>query len=110
MELEDGKSEYDHSHFNRCIARDELMSTWNLNEADSRTIGVISIKTRRKKNNNKARWEMGERMSWVNKSGSELLEKKCKDLDKTKSRAPFCEGWSERCTSDRTGVGGILPK
>ncbi|ORC82118.1 surface protease GP63 [Trypanosoma theileri] len=105
--LENQEDHENSSHWERLIAKDELMSTY-IGETSGMYYTNLTLAAFEDMKFYKAVFEKAEPMSWGNQSGCEFLQGK-KDTTKTEYSTLFCKDDDAKtilkCTSDRFALG-----
>ncbi|PBJ71598.1 surface protease GP63 [Trypanosoma cruzi cruzi] len=105
MELQDqeGDGSTLESHWSRCHAKDELMAP--IGGAGDHT--ELTLAAFADLGYFKVNWKLAEPMGWGKKSGCELLQKRCSELNLSKYSHMFCNinDGVKRCASDRYSSG-----
>ncbi|ORC83448.1 surface protease GP63, partial [Trypanosoma theileri] len=107
MKLEKDAQHYYYPHFDRRIAKDELMSPYS-GSSNGMFYTALTLAAFESTGHYKAVFSKAENMSWGRNAGCDFLKKKCRDDELSKYKDMFCDIKSTeplQCTSDRFALG-----
>ncbi|ORC84292.1 surface protease GP63 [Trypanosoma theileri] len=107
IRLENDAQHYYYPHWDRRIAKDELMSPYS-GSSNGMFYTALTLAVFESTGHYKANFSRAENMSWGRNAGCDFLDKKCRDDNMSKYSGMFCNLKSTeelQCTSDRFALG-----